>query len=86
MKEGIISEVVNGSSRKAEQQSNGTAVIVGASLSGLMTGIALAQAGLYVTILERVSNVEAALSFKWIVEKEMYCQQRYSLENLLPVE
>src|SRR3954468_22192768 len=55
MKDGIISEVVNGSYRKAEQKSNCTAVIVGASLSGLMTGIALAQAGLNVTILERVS-------------------------------
>ena len=55
MKEGIVSELVNGSFRKAEQQSNCTAVIVGASLSGLMTGIALAQAGLNVTILERVS-------------------------------
>ncbi|WP_284141043.1 NAD(P)/FAD-dependent oxidoreductase [Virgibacillus sp. LDC-1] len=35
---------------------NGTAVIVGASLSGLMTGIALAQEGLYVTILEKVGE------------------------------
>jgi 2-polyprenyl-6-methoxyphenol hydroxylase-like FAD-dependent oxidoreductase len=55
MKEGIVNELVNGSFRKAGQQQNGTAIIVGASLSGLMTGIALAQAGSKVTILERVS-------------------------------
>ncbi|MYL60893.1 NAD(P)-binding protein, partial [Virgibacillus halodenitrificans] len=34
----------------------GTAVVVGASLSGLMTGIALAREGLHVTILERASE------------------------------
>ena len=55
MKEGMLSVLVDSSSKKAQLQSNGTAVIVGASLSGLMTGIALAQAGLKVTILERVS-------------------------------
>jgi ribulose 1,5-bisphosphate synthetase/thiazole synthase len=32
---------------------NGSAVVVGASLSGLMTGIALSQAGLRVTIIEK---------------------------------
>lgn len=35
-------------------QQTKSAIVVGASLSGLMTGIALAQAGLYVTILEKV--------------------------------
>ena len=34
----------------------GTAVIVGASLSGLMTGLALSRAGVDVTILERVAE------------------------------
>lgn len=33
-----------------------SAIIVGASLSGLMTGIALAREGLYVTILEKVGE------------------------------
>jgi 2-polyprenyl-6-methoxyphenol hydroxylase-like FAD-dependent oxidoreductase len=54
MKAEIISKVVNVSYKKAKQQSNCTAVIIGASLSGLMTGIALAKVGLTVTILERV--------------------------------
>ena len=36
------------------QKTKGSAVIVGASLSGLMTGIALSRARLNVTILERV--------------------------------
>jgi len=35
-------------------QSEGAVVVVGASLAGLMTGIALARAGLKVTILDRV--------------------------------
>ncbi len=35
-------------------QYNGSAVVIGASLSGLMTGIALAKEGLTVTILEKV--------------------------------
>ncbi|MBT2758062.1 FAD-dependent monooxygenase [Mesobacillus foraminis] len=35
------------------KEANGSAVVVGASLSGLMTGIALSRAGLKVTILER---------------------------------
>lgn len=34
----------------------GSAIVVGASLSGLMTGIALAQEGINVTILEKVSE------------------------------
>ncbi|SET21685.1 FAD-dependent oxidoreductase [Stigmatella erecta] len=34
----------------------GTAVIVGASLSGLMTGLALSRAGWDVTLLERVGS------------------------------
>lgn len=34
----------------------GSAIIVGASLSGLMTGIALAREGIHVTILEKVSK------------------------------
>lgn len=36
------------------KEANGSAIVVGASLSGLMTGIALSRAGLKVTILERV--------------------------------
>lgn len=35
----------------------GTAVIVGASLAGLMTGLALSQAGVDVTMLERSGAV-----------------------------
>jgi NADPH-dependent 2,4-dienoyl-CoA reductase/sulfur reductase-like enzyme len=35
---------------------HGTAVIVGASLSGLMTGLALSRAGVDVTMLERVDE------------------------------
>ncbi|QGQ48707.1 FAD-dependent monooxygenase [Metabacillus sediminilitoris] len=35
------------------KEANGSVVVVGASLSGLMTGIALSRAGLNVTILER---------------------------------
>jgi 2-polyprenyl-6-methoxyphenol hydroxylase-like FAD-dependent oxidoreductase len=48
--------LVNSSGRKSHQQTIGKAIIVGASLSGLMTGIALANAGLNVTILERASD------------------------------
>ncbi len=44
-----------GSFENSNQHVKGTALIVGASFSGLMTGIALARAGLKVTILERVS-------------------------------
>lgn len=36
--------------------SNGTAIVVGASLSGLMTGIALARIGVQVTLLEKVGS------------------------------
>ncbi|QTD39794.1 hypothetical protein [Sporosarcina sp. Te-1] len=34
----------------------GTAVVVGASLWGLMTGIAFAQEGIHVTIVEKVGE------------------------------
>ncbi|MBY8858660.1 FAD-dependent monooxygenase [Nocardia sp. CA2R105] len=37
------------------RERKGTAVVVGASLSGLMTGLALSRAGIDVTILERAS-------------------------------
>lgn len=37
------------------EDNNGSAIIIGASLSGLMTGIALSRAGIKVTILERAS-------------------------------
>lgn len=39
-----------------KKDQNGTAVIVGASLSGLMAGIALAQEGVHVTIVEKVGE------------------------------
>ena len=48
--------LVNSSGLKSHQQTIGKVIIVGASLSGLMTGIALANAGLKVTILERASD------------------------------
>ncbi len=35
-----------------------SAVIVGASLSGLMTGIALARAGLHVTIWRKLGRID----------------------------
>lgn len=35
------------------RESRGTAIVVGASLSGLMTGLTLSRAGLHVTVLER---------------------------------
>jgi 2-polyprenyl-6-methoxyphenol hydroxylase-like FAD-dependent oxidoreductase len=38
------------------KETNGTAVVVGASLSGLMAGIALSRVGLNVTILERAGE------------------------------
>jgi 2-polyprenyl-6-methoxyphenol hydroxylase-like FAD-dependent oxidoreductase len=37
-------------------EGRGIAVIVGASLSGLMTGLALSRAGMHITILERVDE------------------------------
>lgn len=46
---------MNNVMKNAEQQ-QAQAVIVGASLSGLMTGIALAQEGLHVTIVEKVEE------------------------------
>src|SRR5699024_10015477 len=38
-----------------DNHEKGTAIVIGASLSGLMAGISLAQEGLYVTILDKVS-------------------------------
>jgi 2-polyprenyl-6-methoxyphenol hydroxylase-like FAD-dependent oxidoreductase len=51
-----MNELVNNSGQKSRQQTISKVIIVGASLSGLMTGIALANAGLKVTILERASD------------------------------
>lgn len=48
--------LVNSSVLKSSQQTFANVNIVGASLSGLMTGIALANVGLKVTILERASD------------------------------
>ena len=48
-----------GSDVKSQQiklTTQGSAIVVGASLSGLMTGIALAHEGWHVTILERVGS------------------------------
>jgi glycine/D-amino acid oxidase-like deaminating enzyme len=45
---------MNPAGERHERQ--GTAVIVGASLSGLMTGLALSRAGVDVTMLERVDE------------------------------
>ena len=39
-----------------KDSSNGAAIVVGASLSGLMTGIALAREGVQVTLLEKVGS------------------------------
>jgi len=39
-----------------KNKENETAIVVGASLSGLMTGISLAREGLHVTILDKVSE------------------------------
>ncbi|MEY8738435.1 FAD-dependent monooxygenase [Bacillales bacterium AN1005] len=49
----ILSESINDNFPEYKQKANKSAVIVGASLSGLMAGIALARTGLNVTILER---------------------------------
>src|ERR1700742_2769004 len=43
-------------STQQRQERRGVAVIVGASLSGLMTGLALSHAGVDVTMLERVGE------------------------------
>jgi 2-polyprenyl-6-methoxyphenol hydroxylase-like FAD-dependent oxidoreductase len=51
-----MNALVNSSGLKSHQQTIGKVIIVGASLSGLMPGIALANAGLNVTILERASD------------------------------
>jgi heterodisulfide reductase subunit A-like polyferredoxin len=50
MRKGSRNVLINASITK---EANGSAIIVGASLSGLMTGIALSRAGVQVTILER---------------------------------
>ena len=42
--------------KKSIKKTNQSAVVVGASLAGLMTGIALARAGISVTILERAGR------------------------------
>ena len=48
---------------------HGTAVIVGASLSGLMTGLALSRAGVDVTMLERVDEFpRTGASLGWVHE------------------
>ena len=51
-----MNALVNSLELKSHQQTIGKVIIVGASLSGLMTGIALANAGLKVTILERATD------------------------------
>lgn len=51
-----MNALVNSSTLKSRQHTISKVIIVGASLSGLMTGIALANAGLTVTILERASD------------------------------
>jgi 2-polyprenyl-6-methoxyphenol hydroxylase-like FAD-dependent oxidoreductase len=51
-----MNELVKNSGLKSRQQTICKVIIVGASLSGLMTGIALANAGLQVTILERAGD------------------------------
>jgi len=52
-KDNFLSESFNDTFTEFIQEANESAVVVGASLSGLMAGIALARAGLNVTILER---------------------------------
>jgi hypothetical protein len=48
----------------------GTAVVVGASLSGLMTGLALSRAGVGVTMLERVDEFpRTGASLGWVVDE-----------------
>jgi 2-polyprenyl-6-methoxyphenol hydroxylase-like FAD-dependent oxidoreductase len=51
-----MNALVNSSPLKSRQQAICKVIIVGASLSGLMTGIVLANTGLKVTILERASD------------------------------
>jgi 2-polyprenyl-6-methoxyphenol hydroxylase-like FAD-dependent oxidoreductase len=51
------------------RERRGTAVTVGASLSGLMTGLALSRAGVDVTILERVAEFpRTGASLGWVNE------------------
>ncbi|MEM1505776.1 NAD(P)/FAD-dependent oxidoreductase [Domibacillus sp. 8LH] len=50
------SESINDTFTESIQEASKSAVVVGASLSGLMTGIALARAGFIVTILERAAE------------------------------
>jgi len=53
-KDNFLNESIHYTFTNSNQGANGSAIIVGASLSGLMTGIALSRAGMNVTILERV--------------------------------
>lgn len=54
----------------SELTAKGSVVVIGASLSGLMTGIALSRAGLNVTILEKQGQSHAVeLFYKLIVER-----------------
>ena len=55
-KAALLRKSVNHGFTKSLQDAGGSAVVVGASLSGLMTGIALSQAGLTVTIIERAGE------------------------------
>jgi glycine/D-amino acid oxidase-like deaminating enzyme len=58
---------MNPAGERHERQ--GTAVIVGASLSGLMTGLALSRAGVDVTMLERVDEFpRTGASRGWVHE------------------
>jgi 2-polyprenyl-6-methoxyphenol hydroxylase-like FAD-dependent oxidoreductase len=55
--------------RRAARARGGAAVIVGASLSGLMTGLALSHAGVDVTILERVGEFpRTGAALGWVDE------------------
>src|SRR5688572_12830929 len=48
--------VTDAKAQQVKLTTGGSAIVVGASLSGLMTGIALADGGWHVTILERVGS------------------------------
>ncbi|NER40421.1 hypothetical protein G3M54_03395 [Bacillus megaterium NBRC 15308 = ATCC 14581] len=78
-KDNFLSESFNDTFTESIQEANKSAVVVGASLSGLMAGIALARAGLNVTILEElVWNDVVELVFKLTVEKLIELKQRNS--------